>query len=774
MGSRWLVRLLLVVLVWPAGNAVISVPAFSGVVAAPRMTSDWLAVTPRVAIPGEYLAFRGRLPARQKTVQLQVAKGGRWTTLARNRTTDRGFFAFRLRSLATPGVSRVYRVRAPRQQGLASPATSPTRRVLTVAQRISLTAPAQVHVGLAFPVSTVARPIRPGRLMLVQIWQLGAWRTLGRARQDVVGAARVSVTSYRPGMTQLRAVAVAAAGAVASNSESEPVESSLATVVVTDQLPEATTGSTYSATLASATGVPGSWSVVSGTLPDGLALDPASGGISGTATTAGVSAFTVRLIEANGNYDDAVLTLVVLPAADPAAQGSHWSWLHTNGFTTCGADLAGQASCWGWNARGATGDGTTESPRLTPFQHSGIWADIAPDFTTCGVKADQTAWCWGDNYHGSVGDGSLVNRSTPYQLPGAWRMVGVGSVTCGIQTDDTGWCWGSNSLGLIGNGLGGYQGQQADAPTPTQLPGYWRALQLPHSDDMTLCGIQADDTGWCWGYNAHGQVGNGTKSVEQQQTTPYRVPGLWRVLTSRSEVTCGIQIDSTGWCWGSNGYGSVGNGQGGSDNADALTPSRLPGLWRTLGTSNGTTCGIQTDDTAWCWGLSDRGQTGNQTPSGLPQQLPGTWLSLVDSPGGRCGIRTDFTGWCWGRNEHGQVGNGYGTDWPRPAQLPGTWLSLSPRDGITCGIQLDQTGWCWGQRLYGAVGDGSANLTYDRPTPYMLPGLWRSLDGSPYLTVTCGLQLDSSAWCWGADDYAQLGDGAAGSGRRVGTPSRVT
>lgn len=65
--------------------------------------------------------------------------------------------------------------------------------------------------------------------------------------------------------------------------------------IVTTTLPPAQVGSAYTATL-EATGGDGQyqWSVVSGSLPDGLALDPSTGELSGTPSAGGLSEFTVR------------------------------------------------------------------------------------------------------------------------------------------------------------------------------------------------------------------------------------------------------------------------------------------------------------------------------------------------------------------------------------------------------------------------------------------------------------------------------------------------
>src|SRR5439155_9206116 len=75
-----------------------------------------------------------------------------------------------------------------------------------------------------------------------------------------------------------------------------------AVVVTTTALPNGTVAAAYSATL-QATGGTGSyvWSVSAGTLPGGLSLAAGTGIISGTPTTAGTAAFTVRATDASGS-----------------------------------------------------------------------------------------------------------------------------------------------------------------------------------------------------------------------------------------------------------------------------------------------------------------------------------------------------------------------------------------------------------------------------------------------------------------------------------------
>jgi PKD repeat protein len=82
-------------------------------------------------------------------------------------------------------------------------------------------------------------------------------------------------------------------------------------VIASTTLPAGQEGAAYSAALQASGGVaPHQWSLFSGSLPEGLALDVA-GNLAGTATSAGEFSFTVRLTDAVGATTTQALTLTI-------------------------------------------------------------------------------------------------------------------------------------------------------------------------------------------------------------------------------------------------------------------------------------------------------------------------------------------------------------------------------------------------------------------------------------------------------------------------------
>ena len=89
---------------------------------------------------------------------------------------------------------------------------------------------------------------------------------------------------------------------------------------------------------------------------------------------------------------------------------------------------------------------------------------------------------------------------------------------------------------------------------------------------------------------------------------------------------------------------------------------------------------------------------------------------------------------------------------------------ISVRAGGSCTISEQKELWCWGVNEFGQLGDGS---TAARKTPTKVPGLtnvtavsisgYRTDDGR-YPATACAV-ADGDAWCWGSNASGELGTG---------------
>ena len=121
---------------------------------------------------------------------------------------------------------------------------------------------------------------------------------------------RISGTPVRAGVTIFTARIADASGKTVDYTDSASVLGAVS--IRTTTLPHAVIGRAFSAALAPAGGrAPYQWAVVDGTLPAGLALDPARGIIAGQPSAVGVSGVTVRVRDARGGTSDRALRIVV-------------------------------------------------------------------------------------------------------------------------------------------------------------------------------------------------------------------------------------------------------------------------------------------------------------------------------------------------------------------------------------------------------------------------------------------------------------------------------
>ncbi|HEU5080695.1 MAG TPA: DUF4082 domain-containing protein [Opitutaceae bacterium] len=111
-----------------------------------------------------------------------------------------------------------------------------------------------------------------------------------------------------------------------------------ALTITTSSLPGGAISSAYSATVTGTGGtLPYHWSLASGTLPNGLALNANTGAITGTPTTSGTSSFTIRLTDSAAFPVTTTKALSIVIAATPAPK-TIWSNSTIPAIVDAGAD----------------------------------------------------------------------------------------------------------------------------------------------------------------------------------------------------------------------------------------------------------------------------------------------------------------------------------------------------------------------------------------------------------------------------------------------------
>jgi len=86
----------------------------------------------------------------------------------------------------------------------------------------------------------------------------------------------------------------------------------------------------------------------------------------------------------------------------------------------------------------------------------------------------------------------------------------------------------------------------------------------------------------------------------------------------------------------------------------------------------------------------------------------------------------------------------------------GRLIAVAAGGQHTCGLVVDSTAYCWGLNAFGQIGDGS-NTDRTNPTPVGGGYTFRSLDAGSQ--SSCGVTTNGAAYCWGSNGGGQIGNG---------------
>ena len=247
----------------------------------------------------------------------------------------------------------------------------------------------------------------------------------------------------------------------------------------------------------------------------------------------------------------------------------------------------GQVAAWGSNSSGQLGSGGNPGGSAMPVavSRSGVLAGKIVTAIAAGqahgvaLLSDGTMAAWGLNTAGQLGTGTTTQAAVPVAVLASGALAGktVVAIAAGanhnlaLTADGRVYSWGSNQVGQLGTGSS--FPQSSSSPTAVSGSGLIAGktvIAIAAGTSHSLA-VTSDGQVHAWGLGSSGQLGTGS---------PYDSFGPVAVNTSGvlagksvTAIAAGgshsLAIDSngTGYAWGSNSSGQLGNNSSRSESA---------------------------------------------------------------------------------------------------------------------------------------------------------------------------------------------------------------
>ncbi|MFN3199838.1 MAG: hypothetical protein ACE366_15680 [Bradymonadia bacterium] len=372
--------------------------------------------------------------------------------------------------------------------------------------------------------------------------------------------------------------------------------------------------------------------------------------------------------------------------------------------------------------------------------------------------------------------------------------------TCVIQGEGQVRCFGANDSGQLGLGDTESRGTQ-NTPVdgglePVALPGGALATAVTLGAEHT-CALTGDGAVYCWGENAHGQLGLGDTEARGDgpnemgdDLSALRLGGAATQISAGRTHTCALLSTGAVKCWGGNSSGQLGlgdtadRGDDGDEAENLPTVDLGPGVTVThVHAGAEHTCALLSTGGVKCWGantygqlglgdVADRGDDANEMGTSLPTiDVGGAVVGLATGGQHTCALLNDGTARCWGRNTFGQLGlNDHAHRGNAPGEMgpdlssvaiEGTIVALTAGHHHTCAQLEDASIVCFGENGFGQLGLGDTEARGGTGQP-IEPGETVSLGEQGQVISalglhTCALLESDQLKCWGRNDAGQLG-----------------
>lgn len=374
------------------------------------------------------------------------------------------------------------------------------------------------------------------------------------------------------------------------------------------------------------------------------------------------------------------------------------------------------------------------------------------------------------------------NVSASVALPVPVAVTAGAYHTCVLWNSGGVSCWGNNEYGQLGNASAGKKSSSMVSVAGLQA----RAKQLVAGDWFT-CALLTTGAVSCWGNNGLGQLGITPGGA---YLAPSEVPGFNSnhpivQLAAGGDHVCARDSASRVYCWGSNLNLQLGYTPNGFTSQPQLVS--LPASAISITAGETMTCALTSTllsgyNNIYCWGnmgggIDSWGQN-NSSPILVSSNLA-NFFPVAISAGMTtvCAFGTSSTGGvpaCFGGNDQGQLGAGlaaYDDSYDLSPVSPESGsvallninvLATGPARDVNCANALNKGVYCWGRNDYGQVGDDKKELIADK-AQLIFGNPWSAISIAAGDRHTCAVlayaNYSNTIFCWGYNQDGELGDG---------------
>jgi alpha-tubulin suppressor-like RCC1 family protein len=301
---------------------------------------------------------------------------------------------------------------------------------------------------------------------------------------------------------------------------------------------------------------------------------------------------------------------------------------------------------------------------------TGITASAAGGYHSLALTSGGNVYGWGDEGYGEVGNG--INQSytlLPAEVvTSSGALANITAISAGenhslaLRNDGTVWAWGSNSEGQLGNNTT-TNSNKAIEVLNTSGTALSNIVAIAAGENHSLA-VDSSGNLWAWGYNANGQLGDGTTTNHLEAEEINLSGQTVTAVSGGGFYSLAITSTGTALAWGANSYGELGDGT----TTNRLTPVAVQNISGVTAIYAGQyhSMAVESNGSVWVWGYNGNGELGNGTfdlsNHTSPTQMSGITAASGANPGS-CGgyhnllVNSSGTFTTWANGMYGQLGD---------------------------------------------------------------------------------------------------------------------